>query len=522
VDSVGTLDGFENGNVTYAAGFVGQAFRFDGNTSADTSVSFAAPGIPRSGDWTIAFFMKSDPGIGFKLAVPVSQGSFEQDGVAFQYGSWFQPVLSITALNNPTNGNTFQFEDYSSSETDWHHIALSHDSSTNTNTMYLDGLRANARIFNQGITTDMPNSEWTSAWLNPSNFPLRFADDNFNPGRNWAGLLDDVRIYDEVLSDSQIASLVVPVQTFEWAVNGSGDWNLDENWNPLEGAPPNEASQRAVFGQAITSPRTVFTDTPVTVHSIEFASENTYAIAGTGTLSLEANDGNAGIDVVQGDHQFQSVVNLNSNTDVNIASTGSLAFINFLNLNGNTLIKRGDGTLTIHSTLNSGSGTVVVEAGILSGGGTIAGDVRNEGGMISPGNSVGVFTVVGDYTHGDEATLLAELAGLAAGDEYDVLVVDRSLSLVGSLEVALLDGFTPANGQSFQVLSFSSLTGEFGSIRLPDLSGSLRWDTSGLYTSGRLSVVPEPSAVTLVLLVLVVLASVSSGATKIEGYAPPI
>jgi hypothetical protein len=68
----------------------------------------------------------------------------------------------------------------------------------------------------------------------------------------------------------------------------------------------------------------------------------------------------------------------------------------------------------------------------------------------------------------------------------------------GTLDVDLLDGFSPSAGQSYDIL-YGSTTGSFAQMNLPALSNGLQWDTSNLDTTGTISVTPEPS--TLVLLV---------------------
>jgi hypothetical protein len=51
-----------------------------------------------------------------------------------------------------------------------------------------------------------------------------------------------------------------------------------------------------------------------------------------------------------------------------------------------------------------------------------------------------------------------------------------------------IEGFTPAAGNSFDILDWGTLSGTFSTINLPALSG-LAWNTSQLYSTGVLSVV---------------------------------
>jgi len=62
--------------------------------------------------------------------------------------------------------------------------------------------------------------------------------------------------------------------------------------------------------------------------------------------------------------------------------------------------------------------------------------------------------------------------------------------------VDLADYFAPSAGESFEII-LGATTGSFSQINLPALSNGLRWDTSNLYTTGTIRVVPEPSMLAL-------------------------
>jgi hypothetical protein len=91
------------------------------------------------------------------------------------------------------------------------------------------------------------------------------------------------------------------------------------------------------------------------------------------------------------------------------------------------------------------------------------------------------------------ANLFIELGGPTPGSQYDQVHVTGQLSLGGALKIDLIDLggglFTPAAGNSFDILDWGSLVGTFSSLQLPALDGTLAWNTSQLYTSGVLSVV---------------------------------
>jgi hypothetical protein len=62
------------------------------------------------------------------------------------------------------------------------------------------------------------------------------------------------------------------------------------------------------------------------------------------------------------------------------------------------------------------------------------------------------------------------------------------LSLGGTLAVSLINSFTPAAGNSFDILDWNTRTGTFSTLSLPALSPGLMWNASQLYTSGTLNV----------------------------------
>ena len=65
------------------------------------------------------------------------------------------------------------------------------------------------------------------------------------------------------------------------------------------------------------------------------------------------------------------------------------------------------------------------------------------------------------------------------------------------MNVTLIDGFVPANGDTFDLLDWGSLDGTFDTVNLPSLAPGLAWDDSALYTTGELHVTPEPGTLAL-------------------------
>ena len=145
-----------------------------------------------------------------------------------------------------------------------------------------------------------------------------------------------------------------------------------------------------------------------------------------------------------------------------------------------------NGTLQVSNVGSTTSVAVFLGAFTGTGGSTGGGDVFFEGDL-RPGNSTATVTLENNISFGPESALHIELGGLAAGVQYDQIHVTGELTLGGSLNVSLVNGFTPFVGLSFDVLDWTSVSGTFASINLPAI-GTLQWNTSQLYTTGVISV----------------------------------
>ena len=117
----------------------------------------------------------------------------------------------------------------------------------------------------------------------------------------------------------------------------------------------------------------------------------------------------------------------------------------------------------------------------------------------NPGSSPGHNAFDGAIMLGGDAHLILELGGRERGDTYDAIDVAESFTAAGTLTIALLDGFTPHAGDTFDLLDFDSAAGAFETILLPKLEHGLRFDTTSLLTTGSVSVVPEPAATGVVV-----------------------
>lgn len=248
-------------------------------------------------------------------------------------------------------------------------------------------------------------------------------------------------------------------------------------------------------------------------------SSGSYALSGSGDLSVLVET--IGVDGAGGFTQNGGTHRVSKNLALGAGSGSNGTY----DMNG--------GSLTVGNSLigGAGTGTFNMAGGHLSvaslhtdtaGGGvdfhftggtlaadTVIGDLINAGGTLAPGNSPGVTTLNGDYTQTLAGIFSVELGGLAPG-EYDILNVTGIASLGGTLSVDWYDLggglFNAALGDSFDILTAETLSGEFDLLTLALLGDGLAWDVSyltdvfGTTDIVRLSVVsavPVPAAVWL-------------------------
>jgi hypothetical protein len=102
-------------------------------------------------------------------------------------------------------------------------------------------------------------------------------------------------------------------------------------------------------------------------------------------------------------------------------------------------------------TTNAATGHFTVDAGYTF---TVQGSFLNAG-ILEIGGTV---SIQGNYTQTAGAALDIDIAGPST---YGTLAVGGTAALAGTLNVALVNGFTPAAGSAFTILSFGARSGDF-------------------------------------------------------------
>lgn len=177
---------------------------------------------------------------------------------------------------------------------------------------------------------------------------------------------------------------------------------------------------------------------------------------------------------------------------------GDVTNQNNLTTPGRIIVTGGATAIFYDDVTNSGSIQVsasgslqstAVFLGSLSGNGASGGGHVFLEGDTRPGFSPGTMSFGGDVSFGPFSTLHIELAGTAAGTQYDRVTIADSATLDGNLDVALLNGFKPAIGNSFQIVSATGgRAGTFANLALPALAGGANWKINYAANAVNLSV----------------------------------
>lgn len=142
------------------------------------------------------------------------------------------------------------------------------------------------------------------------------------------------------------------------------------------------------------------------------------------------------------------------------------------------------GSMTVDALFDVVGGSFAhLSPGALFGRGTldIAGtSVSPITGVVLPGNSPGILTIIGPFPQGTGSQLLLEMAGTAVGTGYDRLAISGAATFGGTL--TFLTTFAPAPGTFFTPVTFGSRTGQFTTVSgldlYPQLGLGLALDTA--------------------------------------------
>lgn len=154
---------------------------------------------------------------------------------------------------------------------------------------------------------------------------------------------------------------------------------------------------------------------------------------------------------------------------------GSLILTTFKAFDGTIGIEGGRVVANHASGSNLGTGSIKIFAdATLTGRGSVDMIDAFAGGTVAPGDDAAQLNALAaNFSTG--SILAIEIGGLTPGVQHDVLAVDGITTLLGGvLDVSLIAGFTPNEGDRFEILTANTLLGSFDVHDLPDI-GNLNW-----------------------------------------------
>jgi hypothetical protein len=118
----------------------------------------------------------------------------------------------------------------------------------------------------------------------------------------------------------------------------------------------------------------------------------------------------------------------------------------------------------------SGGGTAIVFNDLVTGIGSANNATYNR--VFCPGHSPAEVFLRGTANLAAANTLFIELGGLTPGSQFDRIASTGTVNL----DVSFINGFTPSNGDSFEIIGAATVSGTFDATNLPTLPLGLEWD----------------------------------------------
>jgi hypothetical protein len=173
---------------------------------------------------------------------------------------------------------------------------------------------------------------------------------------------------------------------------------------------------------------------------------------------------------------------------------------NFSNA-GKTIVGAGSGFSVGGSYTQTGGTTIVdgalmapagltLQKGSLLGKGAIAAAVTSSASVTAGDSSAkpATLTVTGSYTQNSSGTLNISIGGTAAGT-YGQVAVSNGVSLGGTLVIKRINGFVPAIGNTFNIVTGSAVSGQFTTVKGLSINSGEHFEISYTANAVKLTVV---------------------------------
>ncbi|QQE12602.1 autotransporter-associated beta strand repeat-containing protein [Planctomycetota bacterium] len=265
------------------------------------------------------------------------------------------------------------------------------------------------------------------------------------------------------------------------SVTGDYSLNLDSVISGTGGLTKEGISTLTLNGQNTYSGDTNINEgTVIASGGDAIGDSSTVTLADVDGATLQLNDDET-IGALAGGGSTGGDVSMQDNT-LTVGDENNTEFAGVISGTGD-LIKQGIGTLTLDgdntytgdTTVNGGALIVngnmaspnmnVASGAMFGGSGYFAGNFTNAG-TISPGNSIGTISMMGNLTLTGTSVYDMEIESTAGkGVGNDLIDVDGTADIDGTLNVIGLSGYTPTEGDTFMILEAGGgINGEFSSI----------------------------------------------------------
>ena len=198
--------------------------------------------------------------------------------------------------------------------------------------------------------------------------------------------------------------------------------------------------------------------------------------SGQGILRLSGNNTFAGVEIKEGGLHLSG--NNRFTRDVTVEKDALFKLDGQLSGSNLTL---NQGVAEINGTISNGT-TTINSGSLLHGNGTLGDTIIN--GVISPGNSIGKLTIIGDYNQSPTGFYLAEIGG---NNQSDLISVTGQAKIDGTLKIVPTES-PAALDTNYQLLTAGKgIQGHFAHIDTssisPFLALKLQYETNGIYYS---------------------------------------
>src|SRR4029077_1763705 len=206
-------------------------------------------------------------------------------------------------------------------------------------------------------------------------------------------------------------------------------------------------------------------------------------LTSTNALSGLTSNTSIGSLSLQNGQTLQTTTNLSNAGKVTVGTSSSLALAG--------TYTQTSGTLTVDGSMTATS--LSLQKGSLVGKGTVGGSVTSTASVTAGDSSTkpGKLTLTGTFTQNSGGTLNIYIGGAAAGSFGD-LSVSNGVTLGGTLSIKDINGFVPAIGNSFTIVTGSVVNGQFATVKGTSINSSEHYQLNYNSNNVTLTVVSGP------------------------------